>query len=164
MAGPRRLNLPLLPELSSDDDAARPRLESARAQLGGPGDTDGLAGERVALVSAAGERRVGVVLYANEREVDVWFEGSVVRRTLRGMVSALEPGEGSPALDAVVADVKVFASLRDGDRVRWQRGEGGVGEGKLIERCRYGALVASDDGRILAVGFRRLWPAVTATD
>lgn len=163
MAGPRRLNLPLLTELASDDEGAKPRLEHARAQLGGPGETDGLAGTKVVLLTG-GERRVGVVLFANAREVDVWFEGSVVRRTLRGFVQPLSPEEDGASLDPVVADVKVFATLRDGDRVRWQRGDGEVGEGKLVERCRYGALVASDDGKILAVGFRRLWPAVTATD
>lgn len=162
MPGPRRLNLPRLPELS--DEGARPRLENARTQLGGPGEPDALAGELVALVSAAGERRVGVVLFSNAREVDVWFEGSVVRRTLRETVEALSPDDAHAHLDAVAADVKVFATMRDGDRVRWQSVSGEVTEGKLVERCRYGALVASDDGRILAVGFRRLWPAVTATD
>ena len=27
-----------------------------------------------------------------------------------------------------------------------------------FEKCRYGALVAKDDGAVLAVGFRKLWP------
>lgn len=139
-------------------------MEHARAQLGGTGDTDALAGAKVAIRGGDGSPRVGVVLYASAREVDVWFDGSLVRRTARGSVELLPHDAAHDPLDAVAADVKVFATLREGDRVRWQTGDGRVGEGKLFEKCRYGALVASDDGRVLAVGFRRLWPTVIASD
>jgi hypothetical protein len=36
-------------------------------------------------------------------------------------------------------------------------------EGVLFERCRFGALVAKDDGTIVAVGYRRLWPTSIAS-
>ena len=162
MTGPRRLNLPLLPELAAPDDA-KPRMEAARKQLGGPGDTDGLAGVTARVATRQGVHRVGVVLYADAREVDVWFEGSLVRRTARAELVTVDPAQ-HPELDAVIADVKVFAALCEGERVRWSTAEGAPGEGRMIEKCRYGALVATDDGRVLAVGFRRLWPAVAVSD
>ena len=40
---------------------------------------------------------------------------------------------------------------------------GGLLAGKLVEKCRYGALVVREDGAVVAVGFRKLWPAATAT-
>lgn len=36
-----------------------------------------------------------------------------------------------------------------------------IERGKLIAKCRYGGLVAKNDGKILAVGFRNLCPATT---
>ena len=59
----------------------------------------------------------------------------------------------------VAAEMRLFAALVDGDRVRWQR-TGGVAEGCIVEKCRYGAILVTRDGRLIAVGFRRLWPAI----
>jgi hypothetical protein len=56
--------------------------------------------------------------------------------------------------------VRLFASLSEGDRVRFASAASAAAEGLLIEKCRYGALVLDDEEKVLAVGFRRLWPAV----
>jgi len=66
---------------------------------------------------------------------------------------------------SLLAEVRLFATLKEGQRVRFAEKDGSAGElsvGMLVEKCRYGALVAKDDGRILAVGFRRLWPVSSA--
>jgi hypothetical protein len=46
--------------------------------------------------------------------------------------------------------------------VRYADDAGALIDGKLIEKCRWGALVARDDGAVVAVGFRKLWPAPAA--
>jgi len=33
--------------------------------------------------------------------------------------------------------------------------------GKVVEKCRWGALVLREDGAVVAVGFRKLWPSPT---
>ena len=53
----------------------------------------------------------------------------------------------------------MHASLRTGQRITFQRRDGSVGEGTLVEKCRYGSLVGLEDGRVLAVSFRKLAPA-----
>jgi hypothetical protein len=55
--------------------------------------------------------------------------------------------------------MRLFTSLVEGERVRWERGTE-VAEGCIVEKCRYGAIIVSRDGRVVAVGFRKLWPAV----
>lgn len=127
-------------------------------QLGGAADTSAFAGTVVRLRRGGDAPQLGVALYADPREVDVWLEGSRVRRVRVDEVEALPLGE-APGLDAVAAEVTVFASLRNGDAVRWQGDDGAAHLGTLFEKCRYGGLVAAPDGRVLAVGFRRLWPA-----
>jgi hypothetical protein len=160
MSSSRRINLPLLPSL---DASQRPTLERARKQLGGAGETTGFAGTVVRVPNRDDTWSVGVALYASADEVDVWLDGSRVRRARADEVHAL-PRDHDPALHAVIADVQVFASLHRGDAVRWQEGDGRTEEGTLIEKCRYGALVATPEGRVLAVGFRRLWPVPAGVD
>ena len=57
----------------------------------------------------------------------------------------------STELAHVAEDARAFAALEEGARVVF---DGDV-TGKLVEKCRWGGLVARDDGRIFAVGFRR---------
>jgi len=33
-----------------------------------------------------------------------------------------------------------------------------IADGKVVEKCRWGALILRDDGSIVSVGFRKLWP------
>ena len=62
----------------------------------------------------------------------------------------------------ISADAHVFARLAEGQPVRYADDQGGLLGGKLVEKCRYGALVVRDDGAVVAVGFRKLWPAASA--
>ena len=130
---------------------ANPTLERARKRLGGRGSTGALAGTVVTLDATTD----GVVLFADDDEVDVLVDDTTVKRTARSQVSpALEVCE---PLASLAVDVLVFVRLAEGQRVLLSTEQGMI-EGLLFEKCRYGALVAKDDGAVLAVGFRKLWP------
>ncbi|MGD0675689.1 MAG: hypothetical protein ABSC94_09745 [Polyangiaceae bacterium] len=62
----------------------------------------------------------------------------------------------------VAGEIRVFSTIAEGQRVRWVRGTLVV-EGHVAEKCRYGALVITSSGRLMAVGFRMLWPAVVCS-
>jgi hypothetical protein len=82
---------------------------------------------------------------------------------MRADAVASHPGAAPEVLWCLAAEVRIFASLVEGDMVRWERARGllpAVGEGCIVEKCRYGAIVVTRDGKLVAVGFRRLWPAV----
>ena len=34
-----------------------------------------------------------------------------------------------------------------------------MGEGTLVEKCRFGALIERGDGAVIGAGFRRIWAA-----
>ena len=97
---------------------------------------------------------MGVVFFARGEELDVWVEGDLVRRIRR---PETQPADGvlPRALLAVARDASSFASLQEGQRVRYQH-PGGLGEGALVEKCRFGALIERDDRTVLGIGFRRL--------
>jgi hypothetical protein len=57
----------------------------------------------------------------------------------------------SPALSEIAEDARAFAALAEGQNVMFDESI----HGRLVEKCRWGGLVARDDGRIFAVGFRR---------
>ena len=77
MSTPRRLKLPLLPTL---DASPMPTLERARRQLGGAGVTSTFAGTVLRVHGRDGSAYVGVALFASGDEVDIWLDGSRVRR------------------------------------------------------------------------------------
>lgn len=156
-----RIKLPLHPDLLRLRE--KPGMQAALRQLGGAGETSAFAGTLVRITRRGDPSQVGVVLYADAREVDVWLSGSRVRRALLDEVEVVA-GEGDSSLDLLAAEVRVFASLRQGDTVRWQGDDGVSRDGTLFEKCRYGGLVATPEGRVLAVGFRRLWPLLTSLD
>lgn len=129
-----------------------------RARLGGRAESDAGVGELVRFAPAPGMDLVGVLLFASGDEARVLVDGGAVRRTRRAMLSPL--GSNAPAeLVAIAADARTFGALHEGDRVRWDDAKLGAREGRLVEKCRYGALVAADDGTHAAVGFRRIRPA-----
>jgi hypothetical protein len=86
---------------------------------------------------------------------------ALVRRTRSDKVFAIDVSarEVSDATLRAASDARVFGAIERGARVLYDAGDGRVAEGLLVERCRYGGLVARDDGAVMAVGFRRLWPA-----
>ena len=173
MSNERKRSLPLLDVLAEEPVDARPSLETARRRMGGRARSAAGIGKLVLLEGA-----IGVLVFASDDEHDVWVEGSVegdaesavssvggergiVRRAKPALTSSFV-GEAPVALAKVAADIRVFATLAEGDRVRYEATGGVMAEGLLLEKCRFGALVAAPDGRILAVGFRKLWPVVAA--
>jgi hypothetical protein len=146
----RKISLPMVDEILAKA-GANPTLERARKRLGGRGRTDALAGTVVTLDEATD----GVVLFADDVEVDVLVDDTTVKRTARRHVSPAREVRGP--LASLAGDVLVFARLEEGQRVLLSTEQGMI-EGLLFEKCRYGALVAKDDGAVLAVGFRKLWP------
>jgi hypothetical protein len=93
------------------------------------------------------EGRVGVVLWSDETQCDVWIGDDAVKRVACANV---EPAT-SAELAGVSEDARAFAALEEGAPVVFDA----TVAGKLVEKCRWGGLVARDDGRIFAVGFRR---------
>jgi hypothetical protein len=142
-------------------DAGAPmHLERARQRLGGEALSSSGAGRLVEIVGAGSIPASGVVLHQTDRDVDVWLGASVVRRTRHENVTTLDATtrEVSDDLLRAAADARVFGALERGARVRYDAGDGAVLEGRIVERCRFGALVARPDGAVMAIGFRRLWP------
>jgi len=89
------------------------------------------------------------VLWASEHHCDVWFDDGVPRRVPADSIRA-SPGPTPEPLVAVAADIRVFDALREGERVRWDRSIG-VAEGYIAEKCRWGAIVVTEAGKVLAV-------------
>ncbi len=170
---PKKVSLPLLSDVFADvadrehdeDEAApkKPSVDVARARLGGrvkddePSDTF-VSGQHVTFERAPGERGRGIVLYASTREVHVLLDPARLRRFAPGELT-IEAGEAPGDLLKVSADARVFGLLHEGQSVRYADDKGTLLAGKVVERCRYGALVLRDDGVVVAVGFRKLWPA-----
>ena len=151
----RRVSLPV-----NDSSAQRPRstLEAVRARLGGRARTDLQAGRVVCFLDTGA---TGVVLYGQGDEVHVFSNAGWVRRTTADALIRVD--EPAPELCVVANDVRVFAALEEGHRVRFQD-LSGVAQGTLIEKCRYGAVVRRDDETVMGVGFRRIWPLPNPSD
>lgn len=148
----RKLFLPL-----SLDAPTKPTADQIRKRLGGRASTEEGAGDVVRITTEGGVERVGVVLFTRGEDVDVWTDHGVVRRTRRAQLSPCSDDIPSD-LRAVAGDARLFGALVEGQRV-WYHHDAGLGEGKLLEKCRFGGLVLRDDGAVMGVGFRRLWAA-----
>ena len=137
-----------------NDPAQRPRstLDAVRARLGGRARTDLQAGRVVCFLDTGA---TGVVLFGHGDEVHVFSNAGWVRRTTSDLLTPVD--EPAADLHEVANDVRVFAALEEGNRVRFQD-LSGIAQGTLIEKCRYGAVVRRDDQTVMGVGFRRIWP------
>jgi hypothetical protein len=134
-----------------------PHLERARRGLGGGYSADvdlSMIGRFVRSTP-----HEGVVLHADGSTVDVMVSAGVVRRVARERVVTVDDVELSTLRRRMADDVRRFAAMPTGWRVRFMAEEGEA-EGLLIEKCRYGALVALDDGRVVALGFSRMLATV----
>ncbi|GAB5550000.1 MAG: hypothetical protein RID81_43210 [Sandaracinaceae bacterium] len=152
-----RPNLPVLGGLwGTLESGETPTLDDAREKLGGPWIGRQDLGAPVDIPGPDG-RRIGVVIHATPTERDVWIGGGRIQRV--ALADTRPAGGLVPDLDDIVDDAHVHASLRTGQRITFQRRDGSVGEGTLVEKCRYGSLVGLEDGRVLAVSFRKLAPA-----
>lgn len=130
-----------------------PSIESAREALGGRLATERGAGDVVLVSMKRGGDARGVVVCVSATTRDVWIgEGRFVRTS----ADRLRTLEGSDAeLERVADDARRFAALREGEPVRATKRDGTVVDGTLLEKCRYGALVAKGDA-VLAVSFRKV--------
>jgi hypothetical protein len=135
--------------------AQKPTLANARRRLGGR-DATGPGAGRIVLLDAA----IGVVIFEAGGKIDVVLDSGLVRRTSASRCTTHD-GDVAPAMRAVADDVRVFVSLREGDAVCYEPSNGPPARGTLVEKCRYGGLVAAPDGRVLAVGFRKLSPVAS---
>jgi hypothetical protein len=144
---------------SAVGDAASASIEAARRKLGGrlSEESSRAPGSLVRGTLRDGAHRTGVILWASTAHSDVWFDDGIARR-VRSQVLATYHGPTPAELGRIHAEVRIFALLDEGDRVRWDR-SGALVDGCIVEKCRYGAIVVTREGRLVAVGFRRLWPA-----
>ena len=127
-------------------------LESARQRLGGA------YAEPIGVVIGAAfwtERSLGIVVSATAEFVDLWVGAGRVKRARREELRAYAGPLLAP-LSEVARDAEAFARLVEGTTVQFRSADGTLQEGLLLEKCRFGGLVARPDGRILALGFRRL--------
>ena len=135
--------------------AVKPTLESMRQRLGGPRDEGGPPRDREGTLSTYKGDEV-VVLHEDlaSGRVDLWLgEGRAVRASADDLLPLTT--SGTPALVRTAADLRVFLELRPDSRVAFLTADGKIRHGKLIERCRFGGLVALDEGAVLGVGFAR---------
>jgi hypothetical protein len=152
----RKLFLPLTPP-----DARPPTVDVVRKRLGGRASTEPGPGELVTLITERGGERIGVVLFVRGEDLDVWIDSGVVRRARRSTLKSLGEGaladeaRGPKHLHAIARDAQSFAELVEGQRVHYQH-DAGIGEGTLVEKCRFGGLIERGDGTLLGVGFRAL--------
>jgi hypothetical protein len=148
-----KLTIPITPSLRSR------RVEDVRKRMGGRESTEAGAGEVVTVRREGAPELVGVVIFVLGAELDVMTDEATVRRTQRARVSAASGAAGAEWLSSLSADAKVFGTLEEGQRVRYQSDTGRLEEGTLVEKCRYGAIVLCGDRSLMGVGFRKLWPA-----
>ncbi|MFO0682441.1 MAG: hypothetical protein U0234_10335 [Sandaracinus sp.] len=154
MAERSRFSLPTL-GLGADVDA-EPSIDAAREALGGRLATEPGAGELVIVALKRGDEANGVVVCVEGSTRDVWIgEGRFVRTSAERLRPLARAAEG---LAIIAAETRRYAALREGDPVRAIKRDGSAIDGRLVEKCRYGALVAKGD-RVVAVSFRRVMPA-----
>jgi hypothetical protein len=165
----KKISLPLLADAwgaprKSAKPLKKPSLADARTRLGGRTTDEGPAppgiapGSIVKVVASGGTEHVAVVVFVNADEVHILVDGTKLRRVPPAAVDAHE-GATPSSLSKIAADAQVFSRLAEGQQVRYADNGGGLLAGKLVEKCRYGGLVVREDGAVIAVGFRKLWPA-----
>lgn len=148
--------------MGSERYASRRSIEAARDRLGGrlTSASKRVPGSIVIASLRDGSRQPGVILWATDTQCDVWFADGLARRTRAASVHPYH-APISRQLCRIAIEMRLFALLSEGDLVRWERA-GAAGEGCVVEKCRYGAIVVTRDGKLVAVGFRKLWPAAVA--
>ena len=137
-----------------------PTLADARIQLGGAW-VGGPDIGRVVAFSAATGTRTGVIIHSTPTERDVWIAEGRIQRI--SATEAVLSEDRDPVHEPVAADARLHASLRPGDHVAFQRPDGSGGQGMIAEKLRYGSLVGTTGGRVIAVSFRRLVPVGVGT-
>ncbi|MBX3199435.1 MAG: hypothetical protein KF894_14980 [Labilithrix sp.] len=174
----KKVNLPLFADPATVATPAReirkrPSIDAARARLGGrvseidappaglaPGVLVTFPRATPAARAAGDERRIpGVIVFASQHEIHVLLDGARLRRLPPSDVALHEGGEVAVELEKIAGDARLFGQIVEGQTIRYADDAGGLVNGKVVEKCRWGALVLRDDGAVVAVGFRKLWPA-----
>ncbi len=173
----KKINLPLLPDAwstrtretrGSESPVKKPSLDDARNRLGGrttdeePAPPGIAPGKVVRVFANDGEEHIAVVVFANAEEIHILVDGTRLRRVPPPAVHGYE-GVTPASLVKIAADAHIFDRLSEGQQIRYADDSGGLLNGKLVEKCRYGALVVREDGAVVAVGFRKLWPASSSS-
>lgn len=160
----RKVFLPMTQRLT--DALATPTVDAMRTRLGGRITEETrsplLAGSLVTLATPRGSERVGVIVASDEHTAHVYLERGIVKRTSTGSVS-LHGGETPADLIPIARQARIFASLLEGQEVLVEREDKTTQTGVLREKCRYGALVEIEGGKVLGVGFAKLWPSAAAS-
>ncbi|OJY24666.1 MAG: hypothetical protein BGO98_18670 [Myxococcales bacterium 68-20] len=176
----KKLNLPLFSDPAivatpTKEVRKKPSIDAARARLGGrvneidtppAGFAPGVlvtfpVGSPAARAAGDDRRMHGVVVFASQNEVHVLLDGVRLRRLPPSDVTIHEGGEVAIELEKIAGDARLFGQLVEGQSVRYADDSGGLVNGKVVEKCRWGALVLREDGAVVAVGFRKLWPSPT---
>lgn len=148
------------------DALATPTVDAMRTRLGGRISDESrsplLAGSLVTLATAGGKERIGVIVASDEQTAHVYLERGIVKRTTASSVS-LHGGEIPADLIVIARQARIFASLVEGQDVLVEREDKTTQAGILREKCRYGALVEIDGGKVLGVGFAKLWPSAATS-
>lgn len=174
----KKVSLPLfedpaivISQRSVKDEPKRPSIDTARARLGGRIDEiDAAPGgfapgvvvtyaDRPAYPGALEQRLPGVVVFASKKEVHVLLDGVRLRRFQPSDVKIHEGGDVAIELEKIAGDARLFGQLVEGQAVRYADDKGSLVNGRVVEKCRWGALVLNERGAVVAVGFRKLWPA-----
>lgn len=147
----RKLALPVLVP-----PAPMPSVDRIRKRLGGRASTESGTGDVVSFTTDGGIHQTGVVIFVRGDELDVYVSDNVVRRIRRVSANSTDAAL-APSLVGIAESARIFEGLAEGQRVRFTSDEQ-THEGILVEKCRFGALVERHDGKIVGLGFQRLWP------
>lgn len=177
----KKVNLPLFSDpvfvgTPPKEVKKKPSIDAARARLGGrisemdmplAGFVPGTIVSFAYPSRALGERQrmSGVVVFASRSEVHVLLDGIRLRRMSPADVTIVkESDEITAPLEQIAGDARLFGQLAEGQPIRYADDTGSLVTGKVVEKCRWGALVLRDDGAVVAVGFRKLWPITAGAD
>jgi hypothetical protein len=142
--------------------APTPSVDNVRKRLGGRASTEVGAGEIVAFTTDGGIHQTGVVVFIRGDELDVYVSENLVRRIRRSGARSTDAALHS-SFARIAESARTFERLVEGQRVCFHSGEH-THEGTLVEKCRFGALVERSDGKIVGLGFQRIWPASDPTE
>ena len=180
----KKVNLPLFSDPAvvatpAKDVRKKPSIDAARARLGGriseidmppagfvPGVVVTFPLASSATRTQDDSRRIsGVVVFASRNEVHVLLDGIRLRRLSPADVTIVNVKETPDPLELekIAGDARLFGQLAEGQSVRYADDTGPLVNGKVVEKCRWGALILRDDGAVVAVGFRKLWPSPTGS-
>src|SRR5690606_6751799 len=105
-------------------------------------------------------RMSGVIVFASRSEVHVLLDGIRLRRLApTDLTIGKDAAANEIELEKIAGDARLFGQLVEGQLVRYAEDSGHLVTGRVVEKCRWGALVLRDDGAVVAVGFRKLWPS-----